>query len=152
RLVLSRGAEMSAMVRLLKASGARIHELRPHSVFRVIQQFCKGRVRGNDHTDPRSGKPVHVRDYARRDTPILHAAADVKALRRHKEHLRAAVYPKEDVRKFVDRYYRPERYEALRGKDTIYLAMPSTSGKNTIPIEFARRLKKDYGGEIVWNF
>jgi len=94
---------------------------------------------------------VFVSGYTRRDH-ILHAGANVKELHRHKEQVMAAGYPPEMVRGFVDQYYRPERYQALRGKDNVYLVMPSTSGKNSIPRELAERLRKDHGGTVVQDF
>jgi hypothetical protein len=76
---------------------------------------------------------------------------DVKRMRAEKDTLAEQHYPRDEVRDFVNRYYDPESYRDLEGKDNVYLVMPSTSGRNTIPRTFAERLARDYGGEVLEN-
>ncbi|WP_075090731.1 phosphoribosyltransferase [Verrucomicrobium spinosum] len=53
---------------------------------------------------------------------------------------------------FVDQFYKKAAYEAimkdLRG-DVVFLAMPSSSERNRIPVYLAQRLKEDFGGIVV---
>ncbi|MGV3661291.1 MAG: phosphoribosyltransferase family protein [Prosthecobacter sp.] len=58
-------------------------------------------------------------------------------------------YPQEETKRYVDRYYDPEKYKDLAGNDTAWLVMPSTSGKNIIPLMLADRLATDLGGTVV---
>lgn len=83
---------------------------------------------------------------------ILFGTKDVKELRRAKNDLIEADYPKAEVEKFVDKYFEPKNYATLEGKDNVYFVMPSTSGQNTIPRELAKRLQQTFGGKIVQNF
>jgi hypothetical protein len=75
-----------------------------------------------------------------------------KELRRLKGEARDRGYPPDEVKKLVDQFYQKHRYQDLEGRDNVYLVMPSTSGTNTLPAEFARRLQEDYGGQVVNGF
>ncbi|MGV3723219.1 MAG: phosphoribosyltransferase family protein [Actinomycetota bacterium] len=77
------------------------------------------------------------------------SSRDVKAMRLSKDGLSRNGFPPDDVEAFVDQWYRQENYERLRGQDNVYLVMPSTTGQNTIPLAFAERLAKEFGGEVV---
>lgn len=83
---------------------------------------------------------------------VLHTTKDVKLIRREKDALAEKNYPKSEVTNFVEKHYAPGNYQNLKGQDNVYLVMPSTSGRNTIPRELAKLLHKDFGGEIVQDF
>lgn len=83
---------------------------------------------------------------------VLHSTKDVKELRRGKDALTENQFQKPEVEKFVEDNYKPQNYENLQGRDNVFLVMPSTSGRNTIPRELAKQLQKDFGGEIVQDF
>jgi len=55
-----------------------------------------------------------------------------------------------DTERLVDSFYRRTVYEPLlKGKDNVYVLMPSSSGENKIPSVLAARLQRDFGGLIV---
>lgn len=84
------------------------------------------------------------------ESRILTSTKDLKTMRKGKDALAAAGYPPDQVATFVDSYYKPEMYmPLLQHEDIVYLVMPSTTGKNTVPNVLAARLKHDFGGEIV---
>jgi hypothetical protein len=65
-------------------------------------------------------------------------------------------FVRESVDKLVDQYFqnpqvREEFREALPpdGRNTVYLVAPSTTGVNRLPYGFAKRLERDYGGQVV---
>jgi hypothetical protein len=46
----------------------------------------------------------------------------------------------------VNRFYRPGSHGWLKGMDPIYVSVPSTSGRNLLPLKLGERLAQDYGG------
>ena len=78
------------------------------------------------------------------------ATGNVGQIRKEKNELQAAGYPRAMVRKFVERYYKRERFApALEGRNNVYLPTPSTSGDNAIPLVLAWALQRDFGGLVV---
>lgn len=67
-----------------------------------------------------------------------------------KRTLREKGFPEGETRSLVKKYYNENAYEnVLKGKDNVYLIMPSTSGENIIPYAFSELLKEKYGGEVL---
>lgn len=83
---------------------------------------------------------------------VLSNTTDVKTLRKGKNELAEKDFPKAEVKKFVEANYSKEKFADLSGRENVFLVMPSTSGRNTIPRELAKRLQTDFGGEIVQSF
>lgn len=77
---------------------------------------------------------------------------DVVGMKKEKMQLFENHYVHEQVVEYVNNFYRAGSYSYLQGKDNCFFVMPSTSGINTIPVEFAKRLKSDFGGIIVDNY
>jgi hypothetical protein len=55
-------------------------------------------------------------------------------------------YTEEGATRLVSRFYKQESYQQLRGENPILVTVPSTSGKNIIPMILADRLAKDFSG------
>ena len=48
---------------------------------------------------------------------------------------------------YVEENFDPEKFKHFKGKDNIFIAVPSTTGKNRFPKAFAEKLQKTFGGE-----
>ncbi len=81
--------------------------------------------------------------------PVLFSTDQTPSLVAAKERLKEQGYPLEESAAWVTAHYRSESYAGLAGKNPVWLITPSTTGINTLPLELARRLQQDFGGEIV---
>jgi tRNA nucleotidyltransferase (CCA-adding enzyme) len=85
-------------------------------------------------------------------TEVLSSTKNVKDMKKKKEEVAKNGYQESDVEDFISSFYKSENYASLKGKDNVFLAMPSTSGKNTIPKTLAKKLAAEFGGEVIEDF
>jgi len=78
-------------------------------------------------------------------------SSDKKEVTNWKRQMKARNYPLEEIEAGIARYFDPvrEQYADLAGKDNVFIPMPSTTGKNTVPEALARHLAKAFGGEVL---
>ena len=50
---------------------------------------------------------------------------------------------------YVEENFDPEKFKHFKGKDNIFIAVPSTTGKNRFPKAFAEKLQKTFGGKAL---
>lgn len=74
---------------------------------------------------------------------------NVKGLKAEKLELYERGFPVAEVRALVRRHLDVSKFESLRGERNVFLVAPSTSGRNKIPMVFAKALAKEFGGEVV---
>ncbi|MBN1294037.1 MAG: hypothetical protein JXB48_19530 [Candidatus Latescibacteria bacterium] len=73
-----------------------------------------------------------------------------KDIKYAKETLLKKGYPISDVIAFVKNNLSLEHYvDTLKGINNLYLVMPSTSGRNSIPMIMAAALQRSFGGEVI---
>ena len=78
---------------------------------------------------------------------ILNGSADTKELRREKS---AILGDQEKTEILVAKYYKKSDFDEIRySENNIYITVPSTSGGNFIPLSFAKKLKSDFGGDMI---
>ena len=80
------------------------------------------------------------------------SSLNVLAIKDQKERLRARGYPADEVLDFVDRFFKPENFEHLRGRDNVFIVAPSTSRTNIIPLVLATELAERFGGTMVTSW
>lgn len=76
-----------------------------------------------------------------------------KEIKIQKEYLIKSGYKVDDVADFVSKYMDVNTYkDSLKGKDNLFLVMPSTSGRNIIPLYMSALLQNEYGGTIAVDY
>lgn len=77
------------------------------------------------------------------------SSLNVLAIKEQKEFLRARGYPANEVLDFVNRFFKPENFGHLRGRNNVFIVAPSTSRTNIIPLVLATELAERFGGTVV---
>ena len=77
------------------------------------------------------------------------SSLNVLAIKEQKELLRARGYPANEVLDFVNRFFKPENFGHLRGRDNVFIVATSTSRTNSIPLVLATELAERFGGTVV---
>ena len=77
------------------------------------------------------------------------SSLNVIAIKEQKELLRTQGYPANEVLDFVNRFFKPEHFEHLRGRDNVFIVAPSTSRTNIVPLVLATELAERFGGTVV---
>ena len=103
-------------------------------------------LRGADDVTPPPKGTTFPEGVAKKN--VMTSVKGNSSIKDQKLALRQKKYPIREVNKLLDDNFDVSRYSSLQGKDNIYIVAPSTSGKNTIPFQMAKRLQAQYGGEV----
>ncbi len=80
--------------------------------------------------------------------PVWFTTDDTPKMVAEKRWLKERLFNDEDMLAFLNRYCNPSAYAAAGGADVTYVVVPSTSGRNLLPLALARWLQDRFGGEI----
>ena len=82
---------------------------------------------------------------------VFNAPNDAVEIRKYKKAVAESGWQPEKVKKLVNKYYKKEHYNHLFENldNVVFLSVPSTQGRNTIPFEFAKRLASDFNGSAL---
>ncbi len=118
------------------------------AVIRAVTHFVsKGLASASEGGKSNAKAAAEVAPYSA--PPVLSATSEINGLVKAKAEARIEGYSQKSIADLVSKYYRPEAYRLLKGKQNVFITAPSTTRINRLPVEFAARLQRDFGGAVI---